>query len=813
MRAVGLILATAIAYFAGAKVGLNLAFVAEQVTVVWPPTGIALAALLLIGWKVWPGIALGAFLANATANEPLATAAGIAVGNTLEAVSGAWLLGWVGCRLELDRLRDVMAFIVVSVAASTPLSATIGVLSLCLGGVVPWTLYWSLWGVWWIGDMMGAIVVAPLFLAWAPALRGRVARRRAMESVAIAAATSLTVLLVFAGQPASWLRDYPLHYTVFPLVVIAALRLRQIGVTTVTCIASGIAIWSTAHGLGPFSMATTHESLIMVQLFMGVVAITGLLLSAAITERDAALVRQARDFASLEESEAWLRLALEAGRLGVWDWNIGTGAVRWTDNLEPMHGLPAGAFGGTLAAYQALVHPEDRARVDEAIRCAIEDSTGYDIEFRTLWPNGSVHWMAAKGTVITDTSGRPMRMLGTAMEVTDRRRLEEELRRHAQQLADADRRKDEFLAMLAHELRNPLAPLSTSLHLIASDAPDRARFLEMAERQVRHLVRLVDDLLDVSRISSGKVVLRTESVALSDVVARAVELSQHLVESRGHALTISLPPQPVRLQGDPIRLAQVIANLLSNAAKYTPPGGSIWLTAETVAAELTLRVRDTGIGIPPELLSTIFDLFVQGDASLDRARGGLGIGLTLVRGLVELHGGRVEAHSAGIGRGSEFIVRLPTLSEGIAPRQPPRIDPHEPVAPQPLRILIVEDHPDAGESLATILELWGHQVKVALDGFTALGTARSFEPDVVVSDLGLPGMDGYEVARRLRAEPAFGRVVLIALSGYGREEDKERSLHAGFDHHHVKPIDVTWLFSLLGQVATARAEARPRTLQ
>ncbi len=805
------ILGTALIYFAGAKLGLRFAFVAKQVTVVWPPTGIALAAILVLGPRAWPGITLGAFLANATLDQPLWTAGGIAVGNTLEAVVGAWLLHRLGFRTTLDRLRDALALIVGGALASTMVSATIGMTSSCLGKD-SWSSFWPLWRVWYIGDGMGDLVVAPLLLVWSRVPRLGLGRRRPPETAALLGSAALVTLLVFAGRLGIGLRDYPLHYTVFPLVIWAALRFGQIGTTAVTFIVSGVAIWSTANGLGPFAHGTVHESLVMLQLYMAVVAATGLLLGAAIAERDAAEARRAADYAALQVSEERLRLALEAGRLGVWDWNVGTGQVQWSENLEPMHGLSRGSFPGTLEGFQALVHPDDRARVNEAIRRALEEGNGYDIEFRNLWPDGSVHTIGAKGRVLRDAQGRPVRMLGTAMDVTDRRRLEDDLRRHAEQLADADRRKDEFLAMLAHELRNPLAPLGTSLELLGSAGAGRERFLDMAKRQVKHLVRLVDDLLDVSRITRGKITLRKEPVLLADVVARAVELARPLVDARGHALTVSLPPEPVRVEADAVRLTQVFANLLGNAAKYTPPRGSIWLTAECVGDEVAVRVRDTGVGLPPELLPHIFDLFVQGDASLDRTRGGLGIGLTLVRALVELHGGRVEARSAGLEKGSEFVAWLPALPGRLPELAAAPSAGAAGTASGRLNILLVEDHQDTAESLAAMLEGWGHGVQVAFDGLSALRAAAALAPDVVLSDLGLPGMDGYELARQLRQQPGFGRVLLVALSGYGREEDKRRALEAGFDHHLVKPPDMDVLQDLLAAVAAGSAEQGARAL-
>ncbi len=806
------ILGSALIYFAAAKLGLRFAFVAKQVTVVWPPTGIALAALLVLGPRAWPGITLGAFLANATLDQPLWTAGGIAVGNTLEAVAGAWLLHRLGFRTTLDRLRDALALIVGAALASTMVSATIGMVSSCCLGKDSWSSFWPLWRYWYIGDGMGDLVVAPLLLVWSRVPRLALDRRRPPETAALLGSAALVTLLVFAGQLGIGLRDYPLHYTVFPLVIWAALRFGQIGTTAVTFIVSGVAIWSTANGLGPFAHGTVHEGLVMLQLYMAVVAATGLLLGAAIAERDAAQDRRAADYAALQVSEERLRLALEAGRLGVWDWNVGTGQVQWSENLEPIHGLPRGGFAGTLEGFQEIVHPDDRARVNEAIRRALEEGSGYDIEFRNLWPDGGVHTIEAKGRVLRDAQGRPVRMLGTAMDVTERRRLEDDLRRHAEQLANADRRKDEFLAMLAHELRNPLAPLGTSLELLGPAVAGRERFLDMAKRQVKHLVRLVDDLLDVSRITRGKITLRKEPVLLADVVARAVELARPLVDTRGHALTVSLPSEPVRVEADAVRLTQVFANLLGNAAKYTPPRGSIWLTAECVGDEVAVRVRDTGVGLPPELLPHIFDLFVQGDASLDRTRGGLGIGLTLVRALVELHGGRVEARSAGLEKGSEFVAWLPVLPSGFpALAAAPEVA-RAAAGDGRLKILLVEDHQDTAESLAAMLEGWGHEVRVAFDGLNALRAAAALAPDVVLSDLGLPGMDGYELARQLRQQPGFGRVLLVALSGYGREEDKRRALEAGFDHHLVKPPDMDVLQDLLAAVAAGSAERGARAL-
>jgi signal transduction histidine kinase/DNA-binding response OmpR family regulator len=380
------------------------------------------------------------------------------------------------------------------------------------------------------------------------------------------------------------------------------------------------------------------------------------------------------------------------------------------------------------------------------------------------------------------------------------------------EIREADRRKSEFLAMLGHELRNPLAPILNALHLMRLREPDRAgveQAREVAERQVRHLARLVDDLLDVSRINSGKIELRKSRVDLREAVNRAVAAVRPLIEERRHELSVSLPPEPALLEADEARLEQILANLLNNAAKYTEPGGQIMLDVAREDGSSVVRVRDTGIGIDPELLPRIFDMFTQADRSLDRSQGGLGIGLTLVRRLVELHGGHVEARSAGPGHGSEFLVRLPTIEP--SPKTGPGVGdqtarPLGPGRPQPSRILVVDDNVDAAKILARLLAMEGHEVAVAHDGTAALEIAHDHRPDVILLDIGLPGMDGYEVARRLRQNPAFDPTLLIALTGYGHAEDRQRALETGFDEHLVKPVSPEDLSSLL---AHHRAWPRP----
>jgi CheY-like chemotaxis protein/two-component sensor histidine kinase len=371
------------------------------------------------------------------------------------------------------------------------------------------------------------------------------------------------------------------------------------------------------------------------------------------------------------------------------------------------------------------------------------------------------------------------------------------------QLADADRRKDDFIALLGHELRNPLSPIKNAIQVMRLRGPDRRLAVrsgqEVIERQVQHLTRLVDDLLDVSRITRGKVTLQKERVELAKVVADVVETCGPLVTARRHKLDLSITSEPVLLDADPTRLAQVVGNLLTNAARYTPEGGHIRLAAERAGGEVVLRVIDNGVGIRPDFLHRVFDLFVQAEPAPSQAQGGLGLGLTLVKSLVEMHGGSVTAHSDGPGRGSEFVVRLP-VPEETPPGSAADASQVGKVLSPPRRVLVVDDNVDGAETLAMLLRLEGHQVQTAYDGATVLAAAGGFRPDVVLLDISLPGgLTGYDLAPRLRERPGLEGVLLVALTGYGQEEDKRRATDAGFDAHLTKPADLPELHALLAK--------------
>jgi PAS domain S-box-containing protein len=446
------------------------------------------------------------------------------------------------------------------------------------------------------------------------------------------------------------------------------------------------------------------------------------------------------------------------------------------------------------------VHPDDRTAARDMFLAANERHEAFSHEYRLQGRNGSFYWVIDAASPRFDDNGKFLGYIGSVIDITKRKQDEVALRESAVALKDADRRKDEFLALLAHELRNPLAPIRTGVELMRLAGDDPAVVEEVRttmERQSQQMVRLIDDLLDVSRITRGTLELRKSRVELTGVVESAVETVGPMIQEMGHQLNVELPKQPIVVEGDPTRLAQVISNLLNNAAKYMARGGRIDLLARRDKSTVTISVKDQGIGIPPEMIDRIFDMFIQVDGSLERAHGGLGIGLTLVNRLVEMHGGSVEAQSRGVNQGSEFTVRLPIVVELLA-------HPHEsngqgPVTPGKRRVLIVDDNESAAHVLGMLLKALGNEVQTAFDAARAIELAEQFHPDVVLLDLGMPKMNGYEAARHIRSQPWGKTMVLAALTGWGQEDDKRRTREAGFDHHFVKPIDPATLQKFLAE--------------
>jgi PAS domain S-box-containing protein len=480
----------------------------------------------------------------------------------------------------------------------------------------------------------------------------------------------------------------------------------------------------------------------------------------------------------------------------------------WNQAAERIFGYTAEEMIGQ--PIQRII-PPDRPDDFAAILGAIRRGERVDhYETERLHKDGRRIRVSLSVSPIRDQDGRITGCAKIARDVTVRRQLEGQ-REHLLGVAQraraeaeaASRSKDEFLAILSHELRNPLAALRNAIYSARLDASRRDRALEIAGRQIDQLGRLVDDLLDLARITHGQVRLNKQRVSLAEVVERSIDTARPLITQRGHVVSVSTPSEPVCVVGDPARLEQLVGNLLANAARYTNPGGRIELSVECQEREAVLRVRDNGIGIAPEMLPRIFDLFAQARAEHEGAPGGLGIGLAIVRDLVALHGGRVDAHSEGPGRGAEFVVSLPCLEE--TPQAESQAASAEPLAGRGgLRVLVVEDNLDAAEGLMMLLEVFGHETRVAHDGPSALEAARADRPDLMLVDIGLPGIDGYEIARRVRSAPELCDLPLVALTGFGHEEDRRRAFEAGFDHHLTKPVDPARLRQLVAGFADAR---------
>ncbi len=453
--------------------------------------------------------------------------------------------------------------------------------------------------------------------------------------------------------------------------------------------------------------------------------------------------------------------------------------------------------------WQEVHDPEVLPSVLEKWKGSIATGTAFDMVFPLRGADGVFRPFLTRVLPLKDLQGRVIRWFGTNTDISEQRRAEEQLRRLAADLSESDHRKDEFLAMLAHELRNPLAPIRNALQIVQLSAGNEAAVQSASEtmdRQIRHMVRLVDDLLDVSRISRGKIDLRQERVELASIIHQAVESSRPAITSGQHQLTVTLPPQPVYLEADPVRLAQVFSNLLNNASKYSDPNGRISITVEQQDGEVAVSVKDTGVGISSDMLPKIFEMFTQVDTSLERSQGGLGIGLTLVERLVEMHGGSVSARSEGPGRGSEFVVRLPIMFETPNTQQTPEPTVSDLTRKTSRRILVVDDNRDSATTLAMLLKLTGNETHTAYDGLAAVEAAETFRPDVVLLDLGLPKLNGFEAARKIREQPWGKSIVLVALTGWGQEDDRRKSSEAGFNGHLVKPVDHAALMKLLAEL-------------
>jgi PAS domain S-box-containing protein len=538
----------------------------------------------------------------------------------------------------------------------------------------------------------------------------------------------------------------------------------------------------------PMELAVSETRLGVRRIFTGIVR--------DITDFKRAIEERLRLLNELEGERALLNSLLDNAPVGFGFFDHELRYLRLNPALAEMNGVPLeDHLGRTLFDVLPNLAPE----VADSFRQVLQSGktiVNREVTGETPRRSGEQRYWLCNFYPVKLPDGTLLGAGAVVTDIDDRKRME-------QALKDADQRKDQFLAMLAHELRNPLAPISNAVQIMQLEGPNGPNFrwsTEVIEDQIKHLTRMVDDLLDVSRITRGKVDLQKETIALAEVVELAVEASRPLIDNYHHQLTIALPPEPVLVEVDPARLAQVLSNLLNNAAKYTDEGGQISLTAERHGEDVIIRVRDNGMGIAAELLPKVFDLFTQADRTLSRSRGGLGIGLTLVRSLIELHDGRVTAHSEGLGQGSQFVVGLPVAaSQRAGSNDGITVDDPRHVQLPRRRILVVDDKRSNAQSLELLLRALGQDVYTAFDGQEALELARQHHPDVILLDIGLPIMDGYEVARRCREEPGMQRMTLVAMTGYGQNSDRQRSQEAGFDAHLVKPVNLQDLLLLLNE--------------
>jgi PAS domain S-box-containing protein len=839
----------ALAYLLAALVGRSLSADVGHFFVIWPPAGLYVAMLACSPVSRWPVFIAGAIGASLIFDLGLqqdapVTACGFALARTAQAMFGAALVRiCVGEPLSLHRLRHLLLWTGCAGFLAPAVGATLS--ALIVSGTLTGRLAPSSWFDWWSGNVVGINVFGPL--AWWLIVRGRAlldapVEERALEAGIMTALLTAGAHAVFSGALAG-----VQPYVLMPFFVWPALRFGVPGVSVMAVVLAAIAVSNTAQGHGPFAQpgADLATGMVLAQSFCVIHAFTFYVLAAIFEER-----RRAET--ALHESNAELerRVEVRTGELAVasanllqqrdryqaavrasghvlYDTDMETGQVLYAGACERILGYTPEELEGDRTNWRQLIHPDDLARYLEAVE-ATADAPMFHLVYRVRHRSGGYIVIQDDGYRISHQGNADAgRMIGFVKDITEQHRaqaalLESEqrlremagaLRQRNDALLDADRRKDEFLATLAHELRNPLAPIRNSLEIMRLKGAEPAlaqQAHDMMERQLSQLVRLIDDLLDLSRISHNRLQLRKQTVSLAEVLASAVETSRPLIDERGHELVVELPDAAVWVHADLTRLAQVFVNLLNNAAKYTEAGGRLRLFASLQGEQVAVTVEDNGIGIPDEMMPAIFDMFTQVDRSPERAQGGLGIGLTLVRRLVDLHGGRIEVRSANK-RGSAFTVHLPLAAPPAAPAAPAQaVLPQGRVAPAgAYRVLVVDDNRDAAVSLATFLGLAGHDTRTAHDGRQALEVCAAYRPEVVVLDIGLPGMSGYEVAREIRARAGGEHVLLLAVTGWGQAEDRRRSSEAGFDLHLVKPVDPVELESVLIHARpAARAKAR-----
>ena len=668
---IGLSLFIAIVYFAAAELGLSLASLHKNVTPVWPPTGIAIASLLIFGRRVWPGVFLGALAANLPTNIPIASALGIATGNTLEALLAFWLLRrtprW---KKSFESVGDVMLFVIYAAVLAPMVSATIGSLSLCFGDPREWQRFFWLWLTWWMGDGFGALIVSPLLLSWSSDRKFN--SRDLPEIASLFVLLLIVVLLVFAGWFPGPVKTYPLAYLSLPCLLWAALKFDQRIVTTGIVLMAGLAVWGAQHGYGPFVEPNPNVSLLLLISFVGTATLMTLIVAGVTSERRKAEADGAKLGSELELNRRRIEDIVAHVPGVVWEtWgspNGGNGRVNFvSSHIEEMLGYNKEEWLSNPNFWRSIIHPEDRERATAEAAAIFASGKGGTSRFRLMHKDGGEIWVEARSIVVCDDT-RPVGMRGVTMDITPAVKAETEraelLRRESiarQQAEVAGRLKEEFLATVSHELRTPLNAVLGWSRLLRSgqlDEDGMSHAMDVIERNATAQKQIVEDLLDVSRIVAGKLRIKTEPVDVLLVIHAAIDAVRPAAEAKKINISTHFEAPDAVVRADTERLQQVLWNLLANAVKFTPVGGVVDVYLEQHDATAEIRIEDSGPGVPPEFLPHIFERFSQADGSSTRQHGGLGLGLAIVRHLVELHGGTVSASNRE-SAGAVLTVRLP----------------------------------------------------------------------------------------------------------------------------------------------------------
>jgi signal transduction histidine kinase/integral membrane sensor domain MASE1/CheY-like chemotaxis protein len=838
-------LAVVVIYFGAARLGLSLASINASVSPIWPPTGVAIAAVVLLGYRIWPAILVGAFFANLLTPVSIVVAASIAIGNTLEAVSAGLLMQWLGFHKTLDRARDVFIFVVAAMICTT-VSATIGTFSVYFGGNAAGADLDYLWSTWWLGDCVGALLTAPLLFVWGRSSTAWSAKQY-LEAIVILILISVSTIATFGRTtfPVP-LRLYPIVRLTVPFFLWAAFRLGQRGVTLASVVVSIFAVWGTNQGLGPFSGRSINEALLLLQVFLGSNAVMFLFLAATVEERRLGAQTLRKSQHLLAANLAVTRILAESPALNtattqiletigtMLNWQVGD---MWTPdsesktlrclsmwnspaaqiesfkraNLEhsflPGAGLPGRVWTNLKPVWIPDVTKDNNfPRSKFAVSSGLHSAFAFPIMCGDRFL-GVMEFFSAEIREPDDALLTMFASIGNQIgQFVERKRAEEErellLKREHSARSEAElanRTKDEFLAIVSHELRTPLNAIVGWSGMLRKGTLDKERefnAVEIIERNAKAQAQLIDDILDVSRIVSGKLRLDPKPIQLHQIIATAVDSIQPLADSKEIQLTMALDREAGPVAGDPDRLQQVVWNLLSNAAKFTAAGGQISICLTSAGSNIEIVVKDTGQGIAAEVLPYVFDRFRQADSSKSRRHGGLGLGLAIVRHLVELHGGTVSAHSDGDGKGSEFKIILPCIRPNVTEFQRSEtikvaLDPSHRLSG--LRILTVDNDPDSRYMIETGLRSQGADVAAVATVSEALAilNRKDWQPALLLSDLGMPEQDGYDLIRTVRSRTAEegGRLPAIALTGYAGKEESERALTAGYQVHLSKPID------------------------